>query len=42
MALYDFNPDAYGLRLPGLEIAPASGTEHREEVLKALALFELE
>ncbi|HJN49127.1 MAG: DUF58 domain-containing protein [Pseudomonadales bacterium] len=34
--------DAYGLRLPGLEIAPASGTEHREEVLKALALFELE
>lgn len=34
--------NAYGLRLPGQEIAPASGAEHREGVLKMLALFELE
>jgi uncharacterized protein (DUF58 family) len=33
---------AYGLRLPGMEIAPASGAHHREKVLKALALFDLE
>lgn len=34
--------NAYGLRLPGEEIAPASGPEHRQEVLKMLALYELE
>jgi len=34
--------NAYGLRLPGTEVAPSSGAEHREEVLKTLALFELE
>jgi|TARA_B100000315_G_scaffold260862_1_gene326505 uncharacterized protein (DUF58 family) len=33
---------AYGLRLPGLEISPASGAEHREKALTALALFELD
>jgi uncharacterized protein (DUF58 family) len=27
----------YGLRLPGLEIAPATGTAHRHEALQALA-----
>jgi uncharacterized protein (DUF58 family) len=32
--------DEYGLRLPGVEIAPDRGPEHREEILKALALFE--
>ena len=34
--------DEYGLRLPGLEIAPARGEAHRDEVLKTLALFELD
>ncbi|MBN2808729.1 MAG: DUF58 domain-containing protein [Deltaproteobacteria bacterium] len=29
----------YGLRLPGLEIAPGCGAQHRHQVLKALALF---
>lgn len=33
--------DEYGLRLPGLEIPPSRGAEHREKVLKALALFDL-
>ncbi len=33
--------NAYGVRLPQVEIVPASGSEHREEVLKTLALFEL-
>ena len=33
--------DEYGLRLPGIEIEPARGESHREEVLKRLALFEL-
>ena len=32
--LYD-----YGLRLPGQEIAPGRGPQHRYQVLKALALF---
>lgn len=32
----------YGLRLPGLEIAPGQGKAHREAVLRALALFEIE
>ena len=30
--------DAYGLRLPGVEIAPGRGPEHRGRVLRALAL----
>lgn len=30
----------YGLRLPGNELAPDSGTPHREQCLRALALFE--
>jgi uncharacterized protein (DUF58 family) len=31
---------SYGLRLPGLEIRPGNGPEHRHQCLKALALFE--
>lgn len=31
----------YGLRLPGLILAPNRGVEHRDLMLKALALFEL-
>jgi uncharacterized protein (DUF58 family) len=31
----------YGLRLPGTELAPATGPAHRHECLKALALFRL-
>ena len=31
----------YGLRLPGQEIAPGCGPQHRHQVLTALALFEL-
>ena len=34
--------DEYGLRLPGIEIEPARGESHRESVLKALALFEVD
>jgi uncharacterized protein (DUF58 family) len=34
--------DEYGLRLPGLEIQPGRGEAHRDAVLKALALFEIE
>ena len=30
----------YGLRLPGLELAPQSGSAQRDAVLRALALFE--
>ena len=30
----------YGLRLPGLEIRPGSGADHRHHCLKTLALFE--
>lgn len=30
---------AYGLRLPGTDIAPAQGDNHRKQVLTALALF---
>ncbi|TQV67718.1 DUF58 domain-containing protein [Exilibacterium tricleocarpae] len=29
----------YGLRLPGVEIRPGKGLEHKQQVLKALALF---
>lgn len=32
--------DEYGLRLPGVEISPGQGPEHREQVLRELALFE--
>lgn len=32
--------DDYGLRLPGVEVAPARGAEHRERLLRELALFE--
>ena len=32
----------YGLRLPGMEIAPGKGDRHREAVLRALALFRIE
>lgn len=32
----------YGLRLPGHEIQPGSGAEHRHHCLKALALFEFD
>jgi uncharacterized protein (DUF58 family) len=31
----------YGLRLPGVEIAPAHGDAHRTSCLQALALFQL-
>lgn len=34
--------DEYGLRLPGVEITPSRGEAHRTEVLKTLALFELD
>ncbi len=34
--------EAYGLRLPGQEIAPATGGAHRDAVLRALALYGLE
>ena len=30
---------AYGLRLPGVEIMPALGAKHRHRCLQALALF---
>jgi uncharacterized protein (DUF58 family) len=33
--------DEYGLRLPGLEIAPDKGAQHQERLLRELALFEL-
>ena len=33
--------DEYGLALPGIEIQPARGEDHRDAVLKALALFEV-
>ena len=34
--------DEYGLRLPSLEIQPGRGEAHRDAVLKALALFEID
>jgi len=34
--------DEYGLRLPGVEIQPGRGDSHRDGVLKALALFEVD
>jgi uncharacterized protein (DUF58 family) len=33
--------DEYGLRLPGIEIPPGRGPEHRERLLRELALFEV-
>ena len=38
----DATNNEYGLRLPGVEITPRRGVEHREEILKALAIFEVE
>jgi uncharacterized protein (DUF58 family) len=38
----DAGNDEYGLRLPGVEVAPNRGLQHREEVLKTLALFEVD
>ena len=35
----DRDNQPYGLRLPGTEIAPASGAAHREQLLLQLALF---
>lgn len=34
--------DEYGLRLPGLTLQPARGDAHASEVLRALALFEVD
>lgn len=34
--------EEYGLRLPGVDIQPGSGEQHKLAVLKALALFELD
>ena len=34
--------DEYGLRLPGLEIAPAKGLAHQRRLLQTLALYELQ
>ncbi len=39
---YDATGDEYGLRLPGTEIPMASGDRHREAVLRALALYDIE
>ncbi len=34
-------PNSYGLRLPGVEIAPGRGSAHQQSILRALALFEI-
>jgi uncharacterized protein (DUF58 family) len=34
--------DEYGLRLPGVEIEPGRGEPHRDRVLRALALYEVD
>lgn len=34
------NSGLYGLRIPGIEIAPSRGDAHRSKVLRALALFD--
>jgi len=34
-------PQPYGLRIPGLELAPSTGRAHGDAVLRELALFEL-
>ncbi len=38
----DRTQDEYGLRLPGVTVDPGRGQEHRERVLRELALFELD
>jgi len=35
-------PDEYGLRLPGIAIAPGRGEEHRQVLLRQLALYGIE
>lgn len=35
-------PDDYGLRLPGIAIAPGHGDEHRQSLLRQLAFFGLD
>ena len=37
---YHASGDEYGLRMPGLQIEPASGERHRDGGLRTLALFE--
>lgn len=39
---FDERGEEYGLRLPGLVIEPDMGDQHRERVLRALALYGLE
>ena len=39
---FDAEGDEYGLRLPGVNIPPDCGERHREQVLRALALYGLE
>lgn len=39
---FDRRGDEYGLRLPSLVVEPSSGERHRDEVLKALALYGVE
>lgn len=39
---YDRQGESYGLRLPGCELAPASGDQQCERVLRALALYRWE
>ena len=41
LALHSAN-DEYGLRLPGVEIEPGRGESHRDRVLRALALYEVD
>jgi len=38
---YARRQEEYGLKLPGIEIAPGRGDRHRDEMLKNLALFKL-
>jgi uncharacterized protein (DUF58 family) len=37
----DKSHDEYGLRLPGIEIQPGHGEQHKANVLKTLAMFQL-
>ena len=39
---FDAEGDEYGLRLPGVSIAPDCGERHRDRVLRALALYGFE
>jgi uncharacterized protein (DUF58 family) len=39
---FDRRNEEYGLRIPGAVIAPDTGEKHRDEVLKALALYGIE